>query len=190
MWSRACREAFTGIEALLKSKYPHASVHVFGSAANGLGIRDNNDIDVSLSLPLPDDTRETKGGVAAGAGAGSHHTTRLRTPGCAAEPSLPLCAASQPVPPTTPPAPAGDIVQDLEQLFLDVPQLVGDVFAIPRARIPVIKAVWVPTGTKVSGSPACPTTLAFTPAWGAAAPHALAVFMHAGPAGLTSLSTS
>lgn len=61
----ACREAFTGIEALLKSKYPHASVHIFGSAANGLGIRDNNDIDVSLSLPLPDDSRETKGGAVA-----------------------------------------------------------------------------------------------------------------------------
>ena len=36
-------------------------VHIFGSAANGLGIRDNNDIDVSMSLPLPENSREEKG---------------------------------------------------------------------------------------------------------------------------------
>jgi DNA polymerase sigma len=33
--------------------------------------------------------------------------------------------------------------------LLAAPDLAGDVFAIPRARIPVIKLTWRPTGTKV-----------------------------------------
>ena len=45
----------------------------------------------------------------------------------------------------------GEVVLELEALFKDHPDLVGDVFAIPRARIPVIKALWKPTGTKVCG---------------------------------------
>jgi hypothetical protein len=44
---------------------------------------------------------------------------------------------------------SGEVVEELERLLAAVPELVGDVFAIPRARIPVIKFVWKPTGTKV-----------------------------------------
>ena len=44
---------------------------------------------------------------------------------------------------------AGEFVEDLERLFLDHPDACSDIFAIPRARIPVIKLVWKPTGTKV-----------------------------------------
>jgi hypothetical protein len=40
------------------------------------------------------------------------------------------------------------VVEELEKLLLAEPDRVGDVFAIPRARIPVIKFVWKPTGTK------------------------------------------
>lgn len=99
------RAAFEGISGLLRARFPGCGVSVFGSAANALGIRDNNDIDVSLSLDGLEDTREAK----------------------------------------------GEVVEDLESLFLGSgePGLVDDVFAIPRARIPVIKLVWKATGTKV-----------------------------------------
>ena len=58
-----------------------------------------------------------------------------------------------PAPPNPPrPAPAlGELVEDLEKLLLSHPEEVGELFAIPRARIPVIKLVWRPTGTKVGG---------------------------------------
>lgn len=62
------RAAFDGVTALLRSKYPGCGVSVFGSAANALGIRDNNDIDVSLSIAGLEDSREAKGGCAAGRG--------------------------------------------------------------------------------------------------------------------------
>lgn len=42
----------------------------------------------------------------------------------------------------------GEVVDELERLFNDRPDECGDVFAIPRARIPVIKLLWKPTGTK------------------------------------------
>lgn len=45
---------------------------------------------------------------------------------------------------------AGEIVEELERLFKDHANLCGEVFAIPRARTPVIKLVWTPTGTKVA----------------------------------------
>ena len=58
---RTDRSAYDGIRNLLRSKYPSCGIVVFGSAANALGIRDNNDIDVSLSLDGLEDTREAKG---------------------------------------------------------------------------------------------------------------------------------
>lgn len=60
--TRAHRSAFEGIAGLLRSRFPGCGVSVFGSAANALGVRDNNDIDVSLSLEGLEDSREAKGG--------------------------------------------------------------------------------------------------------------------------------
>lgn len=56
------RDAFEGVASLLRAKFPGCGVSVFGSAANALGIRDNNDIDMSMSLEGLGDTREVKGG--------------------------------------------------------------------------------------------------------------------------------
>lgn len=58
----ACRSAFEGISALLRSRWPGCGVFVFGSAANALGVRDNNDIDMSMSLEGLEDSRDAKGG--------------------------------------------------------------------------------------------------------------------------------
>ncbi|KAI8468796.1 MAG: hypothetical protein J3K34DRAFT_386132 [Monoraphidium minutum] len=87
------RTAFQGLASLLRARWPGAGVSVFGSAANGLGVRDNNDIDVSLSLEGLEDSREAK----------------------------------------------GEVVEELARLLEAAGDLVGDLFAIPRARIPVIK---------------------------------------------------
>lgn len=131
-------------------------MHIFGSAANGLGIRDNNDIDVSLSLPLPEDTREAKGALPV------PPALTLLGPHSGLAACMSACAAANythPPRPTLAPrsqCPAGEVVQDLEQLFQEASQLVGETFAIPRARIPVIKAVWKPTGTKVGGASLLP----------------------------------
>lgn len=57
----------------------------------------------------------------------------------------PFCFALEPRTPHT-----GEVVEELERLFNAHADVCGEVFAIPRARIPVIKLVWTPTGTKVS----------------------------------------
>jgi predicted nucleotidyltransferase len=38
------------VKSLLQARYPGAGVHLFGSVANGLSVRNNNDIDVCLEL--------------------------------------------------------------------------------------------------------------------------------------------
>lgn len=43
-------QAFEGVRSLLRARYPGARVHLFGSVANGLSVRHNNDIDVCLEL--------------------------------------------------------------------------------------------------------------------------------------------
>jgi hypothetical protein len=81
------RAAFEGIAALLRARYPGAGLSVFGSAANALGIRDNNDIDVSLSLEGLEDTREAKGARAAPPGRGWRpHRARAVAPWAPAAP--------------------------------------------------------------------------------------------------------
>jgi DNA polymerase sigma len=55
------RAAFDGVASLLRKRFPGCGVSVFGSAANALGIRDNNDIDVSMLLDGLEDTRDVKG---------------------------------------------------------------------------------------------------------------------------------
>lgn len=48
-------DVFEGVKALLQARYPGARVHLFGSVANGLSVRHNNDIDVCLELEGVDD---------------------------------------------------------------------------------------------------------------------------------------
>lgn len=43
-------QAFEAVRSLLQARYPGARVHLFGSVANGLSVRHNNDIDVCLEL--------------------------------------------------------------------------------------------------------------------------------------------
>ena len=42
--------AFESVRALLLARWPGARVHLFGSVANGLSVRHNNDLDVCLEL--------------------------------------------------------------------------------------------------------------------------------------------
>lgn len=42
--------AFGAVSSLLQARWPGARVHLFGSVANGLSVRHNNDIDVCLEL--------------------------------------------------------------------------------------------------------------------------------------------
>lgn len=42
--------AFDAVSSLLQARWPGARVHLFGSVANGLSVRHNNDIDVCLEL--------------------------------------------------------------------------------------------------------------------------------------------
>lgn len=42
--------AFDTVRSLLQARWPGARVHLFGSVANGLSVRHNNDIDVCLEL--------------------------------------------------------------------------------------------------------------------------------------------
>lgn len=43
-------QAFDAVRSLLQARFPGARVHLFGSVANGLSVRHNNDIDVCLEL--------------------------------------------------------------------------------------------------------------------------------------------
>ena len=42
--------AFESVRSLLQARWPGARVHLFGSVANGLSVRHNNDLDVCLEL--------------------------------------------------------------------------------------------------------------------------------------------
>lgn len=46
----AQQRAFDAVRTLLQARWPGARVHLFGSVANGLSVRHNNDIDVCLEL--------------------------------------------------------------------------------------------------------------------------------------------
>ena len=52
------------MSSLLQARWPGARVHLFGSVANGLSVRHNNDIDVCLELEgieLDDTVRALQG---------------------------------------------------------------------------------------------------------------------------------
>lgn len=66
--SRAQQEAFQGVTRIVKEKWPHARLELFGSAANGLSIGQNNDIDVCLVLDERDASQVCVGGGGAGVG--------------------------------------------------------------------------------------------------------------------------
>lgn len=44
------RKAFERVQEVLTARWPHARVHLFGSVANGLSVRSNNDLDVCLEM--------------------------------------------------------------------------------------------------------------------------------------------
>jgi DNA polymerase sigma len=53
--------AWQAVTGLLERLWPEGQVHLFGSAANGLGVGNNNDLDVCLELQEVGDTREERG---------------------------------------------------------------------------------------------------------------------------------
>lgn len=55
--SRGQQEAFQGVKRIVQQKWPHAQLELFGSAANGLSIGQNNDIDVCLVLDAQDSSQ-------------------------------------------------------------------------------------------------------------------------------------
>lgn len=58
--TQAQQRAFHGVRAIVQRRWPHARLELFGSAANGLSIGCNNDIDVCLVLDETDATHEHK----------------------------------------------------------------------------------------------------------------------------------
>lgn len=61
--------AFDAVSSLLQARWPGARVHLFGSVANGLSVRHNNDIDVCLELEgIELDDTAAKGEVAVAVG--------------------------------------------------------------------------------------------------------------------------
>lgn len=53
--------AWESVSGLLQHLWPQGEVHLFGSAANGLDIGNNNDLDVCLEVEGVDETREARG---------------------------------------------------------------------------------------------------------------------------------
>lgn len=58
--AQAQQQAFQGVRAIVQRRWSHARLELFGSAANGLGIGSNNDIDVCLVLDESDLSHEHK----------------------------------------------------------------------------------------------------------------------------------
>lgn len=62
-------QAFEAVRSLLQARFPGARVHLFGSVANGLSVRHNNDIDVCLELEdVAGEDQAAKGEVAVAVG--------------------------------------------------------------------------------------------------------------------------
>lgn len=58
--TQAQQRAFEGVRVIVQRRWPRARLELFGSAANGLSIGSNNDIDVCLVVDESDSSQEHK----------------------------------------------------------------------------------------------------------------------------------
>ena len=149
-------EAFEWVKSLLQARYPGAGVHLFGSVANGLSVRHNNDIDVCLELEGVDD----QVGLPVGQLPAAAAVLLLRCSCCGAQLLAPPECASldgQPLPLPTARL-LRRLVLSLQAGKAEVAGVVGElmeaagmaeVLPLPKARVPVVKFVVPRTGTKV-----------------------------------------
>lgn len=123
----AWKHSFDSVAQELKSRWPDANIVLFGSASNGLSIRNNNDIDVSIEVEeppsmavpvavLPDD-------------ASDHDSDDADT-----TPAWGTSFKSR-------------IIEEASELLEEAGM--RDLLSLPRARVPVVKFTVPFTGTKV-----------------------------------------
>lgn len=169
------REAFARVREVLQARWPASRVHLFGSVANGLSVRSNNDLDVCLEMrDVGDD--QVRG--LTGGGGGGHwgatpqymrvlvlHTSSLVRcgmgmggRGCGRAPCCPTrahtCSGSKrqppPLHPSTcllPQAAKGEVASEVGEVLKAA--AMAEVLPLPKARVPVVKFVVPETGTKV-----------------------------------------
>ena len=140
------KKCFKKIQRILNKKFRGSALHMFGSSANNLGICKNHDIDLSIEIEVKPDTPDANsdgsgsetdadGFVAEDQGASSPNGN-ANANASASSPPVSEEAANKPT--------QQQVVKQMANLLRK--NRMSKVFAIPKARVPIVKFIEPETG--------------------------------------------